>query len=121
MAIDRLSPWTGLSSSATLELQDAMCSPELLPLEAPEAAWSVHVAYSRRAAAALVSNDLRLALRAAEIAQAALTIAQSAPQFQRRLAPVVDQDPTAANGTEPTPPARPAHRRQSLPARDVRR
>ena len=68
------SPWSGLTTSQSLELSDALSDTTSTALTREEALWRVHVAYSRRAAAALVANDLRTALRTAEIAAAALVL-----------------------------------------------
>jgi hypothetical protein len=105
------SPWSGLTASQSLELADALGSPARVGLGRAEALWDVHVAYSRRAAAALVSNDLHGAIRAAEIAAAAqaLQVRQVPADVPGERETVVDEHPAAARGAEATPLRRPAH------------
>lgn len=97
----RRSPWSGLTAEDALTLADALTREQL---RGPEGPWRVHLEHARRCAAALVGNDLRGALRAAEIATAAgrLWEQESARQVQGQSEPIVHDD----EPTTPTPEAR---------------
>lgn len=116
------SPWHGLTGSEALELEEELSRPENLARERDEALWSAHLVFCRRAAAALSGNDLRGALRAADIAAAALLLqrGQVLADVPGQAHAVVDQHPATAGGTEATSSTRPAHREHSGPGRDVR-
>lgn len=113
MPADRRSPWSGLTSSQALELADALTAPVGRPHttrpRAEHDAWTVHVEYARRAAAALVGNDLREALRAAEIAAVALRLSQVPAYVPRKTQRSVDQHPATDRRPEPATTSRPAH------------
>ena len=106
------SPWSGLTRSQSLELSDALSDPTVTALPQEKALWRVHVAYCRRAAGALVANDLRGALRAAEIAAAALVLhdRQGASEVVRERHRVIHEDPPTPDSTEPAALSWPAHR-----------
>lgn len=105
------SPWTGLTASEALELSDHLTRPENTAREPAEALWDAHVTYARRAVAALVGNDLRGALRAADLSSAALVLRDryDAADVQHQAHAIVDEHPAAAHGTEAAAPAWPTH------------
>lgn len=105
----RRSPWSGLTSSQALELADALTAPRTEDIPPDSGAWTIHVDYARRAAAALVGNDLRGALRAAEIAAVALRLSQVPAYVERKAQRGVDQHPAADRRPEPATTSRPAH------------
>lgn len=109
MPPERRSPWSGLTASQALELADALTGPRSTDIAPDSGAWTIHVDYARRAAAALVGNDLRGALRAAEIAAVALRLSQVPTYVPRERQPIIDKDPAAHRRPKPTTPARPAH------------
>lgn len=67
-------------ASTLLELSDALTEQMQKRHDRATSAWNVHLTYSRRAAMALHSNDLALALRSAEIAAEAHHIFNDAEQ-----------------------------------------
>lgn len=106
------SPWSGLTGAQSLTLADAL-SAQLGAVEtAEQAAWRAHETFARRAALALVGNDLRGALDAAEISAAALRLWQreGPTDVPGERQAVVHQHPAAAGGTEAGPSAWAAHR-----------
>lgn len=98
-----------MTSSQALELADALTAPQSMDILPDSGAWAIHVEYARRAAAALVGNDLRGALRAAEIAAVALRLSQVPAYVPRETQRGVDQHPAASRGPEPAATSRPAH------------
>lgn len=65
---------TNLDRSQALELADYLGHPDRLAYQTGGAEWAAHITYARRAAIALATNDLRAALRSAEIATEALRL-----------------------------------------------
>ena len=113
MPPERRSPWSGLTSSQALELADALTSPRSTDIPPDPGAWTVYVEYARRAAAALVGNDLRGALRAAEIAAVALRLSQAPAYVPRNTQRRVDQHPATDRRPKPATTSRPGHARQA--------
>jgi hypothetical protein len=105
------SPWTGLTPAQSLTLADELTRPENIGRERAEVLWDVHTTFSRRAAVALGSNDLRAALDAAEVACVALRLWQRerAPDVEGEGQPVIDQDPAATLRAEARSSSWPAH------------
>lgn len=113
MSPERRSPWSGLTASQALELADALTSPRSANIPPKSDAWTVHVEYARRTAAALVGNDLRGALRAAEIAAVALRLTQVPAYVPGQVQRRVDQHPATDTSPEPSATSRPAHPHQA--------
>lgn len=109
MPPERRSPWSGLTASEALELADALTAPRPADIPPDPGTWTVYLEYARRAAAALVSNDLHGALRAAEIAAVALRLSQVPAYVPRERQPVIDKDPAAHGRPEAPAPPWPAH------------
>lgn len=112
MVTMKRSPWSGLTPTQALQLSDALGQPAELLKTRREAVWDVHSAFSRRAAVALGSNDLRGALDAAEIACAALRLwsCEGPTEVEGEGEAVVHQHPAAALRSEPGAGSRSAHR-----------
>lgn len=89
------SPWHGLTGEQACRLADELAA-------VTKDAWEVHSAYARRAAAALVGNDLRGALDAAELSLAALAIWQRerSSEVVREAQAIVNEHPATALGAE---------------------
>jgi len=102
------SKWTGLTTAEAHELDQAQRRAKITAEDDEEASWSVHVDYSRRAAALLAGNDLRGALQAAEIAAAALRAfeAERSRNVQRELQAVVREYPHAGKPARIAKPAK---------------
>lgn len=110
---ERRSPWTGLTGSETLELQDELLHPSRRVMSEDDRARDIAAMYALRCVRALTGNDLRGALRAAQISHAATGLVrqgQSPPEVPREGQPVVDQDPAAGSRQRPRRiPAHPEH------------
>ncbi len=121
MRDDQRSPWTGLSPRQSLTLTDALSEGIPAGEERLAAAWRVHETFARRAAMALVGNDLRSALDAAEVSAAALSLWRryGAPDVVGQSETIVHQYPAPTLGAEPAPwpgPAHGPHRLSGVPA-----
>jgi len=68
-------PWNGLNSAQIQELDAAASHPDVMHLPLTQALQQVSHEYALRAARLLTANDLRGALNAAEISQAAENVA----------------------------------------------
>lgn len=105
------SPWSGLTSAQALTLSDYLSQPSAIATTAPEAFWEAHTTFARRAAMALVGNDLRGALDSAEVSAAALLLWQreGPTDVPGERQPVVDEHPPAALRPEAGPGTRATH------------
>lgn len=101
---ERRSPWTGLTGSETLELQDELLHPSRHGMTEDQRAADVATMYALRCVRALIGNDLREALRAAQISHAASGLVrerQRAAEFVGQAHAVVHQDPATGRGQGP--------------------
>lgn len=116
MSVDGRSPWSRLRRADALALADALGAPEHLQRSPCEAAESVSASFARQSVTLLVGNDLRGALRAAEISVAASAIAQRyrSAEIPGEGEAVVGQDPASAPGTKSARLARSLHRPDRL-------
>lgn len=101
----RRSIWHGLTGSEALELADAETTPRRLRMSETARARDIATEYAIRTVRALTSNDLRAALRAAAIAEAALVMGEqllerSAQRESERQA-VVHEDPATSGRQRP--------------------
>ncbi len=92
------SPWTGLTGAQGVVLSEYLGKPFQLGRPTGQAAWDAHLEFARRTAVLLVANDLHGAIDAAEVAAAALRIAesQSARESISKTNTIIDQQPTAS-------------------------